>query len=120
MKHNYQKKSAENIMIAKEHIKKIFDFAGSIADKDIVLATRQVANARRIAMKFKLRLPSKYKRLFCPHCYRFMLPGKNLRVRVHEHRVIYYCRDCKRFWRKPLDRKVVKKASNTVNKQNIV
>ena len=98
----YQKKSADNLRIAEEHIGFLLDRAKKVAGENHGLANRYVTLARKVAMKFKIRLTSAQKRLFCKHCYRFMLPGKNLRVRVHEHRIIYYCLDCKKFWRKPV------------------
>ncbi len=98
----YQKKSDDTIRIAKEHIDSLLNRACKVARDNPGLANRYVTLARKVAMKFKIRLNSSQRRLFCPHCYRFMLPGKNLRVRVHEHRIIYYCMDCKKFWRKPV------------------
>ena len=98
----YQKKPSDNIRIAKEHIAKLLDQAKLAAKDKPALANRYVTMARKIAMKFKIRMTSEQKRLFCPHCYKFLLPGKTLRVRVHEQRVIYYCLHCKKFWRKPI------------------
>ncbi len=107
--------------MAREHIDSLFENAKQAAKQtakqaveqaapdNMALANRYVTLARKIAMKFKIRLTSEQKRLFCPHCYRFLVPGKNLRVRVHEHRIIYYCMDCKKFWRKPVGKKAVKK-----------
>jgi ribonuclease P protein subunit RPR2 len=102
-KRKYSKKPDDTLKVAKLHIDSLFRQARDAAPKDLKRATRYVELARNIAMKFRIRLPSVYKRLFCRHCYHFLLPGKNLRVRIHEHRVIYYCLDCRRFWRKPLN-----------------
>jgi ribonuclease P protein subunit RPR2 len=82
----------------------LFFEAKQAASKKPKLADRYVDLARKIAMKFKMRMPSEYKRMFCPNCYKFLIPGKNLRVRVHEHRIIYCCLECKKFWRKPVGR----------------
>jgi ribonuclease P protein subunit RPR2 len=98
----FAKKKSEHEEIAKEHIKRYLELAKDRFSKNPSLADRYVKLARDVAMKFRIRMPSAYKRLFCPHCYSFMMPGKTLRVRVHEHRVIYYCLRCKKFWRKPL------------------
>ncbi|MBI4738982.1 ribonuclease P [Candidatus Woesearchaeota archaeon] len=99
-KKGYPKKRA--VEVAMQHIENLFVQASHIAGQDENLATRYVVAARKIAMKFKLRLPSRLKRRFCNHCYRYLIPGKSLRVRVHQHRLIYYCLHCKHFWRKPL------------------
>jgi ribonuclease P protein subunit RPR2 len=101
-KHRYQKKPQSTVKLAKEHITKLFTQAKQVAKENPSLANRYVTLARKTAMKFKIRLPSEQKRLFCPHCYRFLQPGRNLRTRIHEHRIIYSCLDCKKFWRKPL------------------
>ena len=98
----YQKKPSDTIRIARTHIDQLFTQAKKVAKENPGLANRYVTLARKTAMKFKLRLPSEQKRLFCPHCYRFMLPGKTLRVRIHESKLIYHCLNCRKFWRKPL------------------
>jgi ribonuclease P protein subunit RPR2 len=98
----YQKKPDKTLKIAREHMDRLFDQAKKMSKENLSLANRYITLARKIAMKFKLRIPSGQKRLFCPHCYRFALPGKTVRVRIHESRVIYSCQLCKRFWRKPL------------------
>ncbi|MBU2561243.1 MAG: ribonuclease P [Nanoarchaeota archaeon] len=107
-KKGYGRKPDDTIKIAKQHIESLLEQAKEVAAENTALANRYVTLARKVAMKFRIRLPPEQKRLFCPHCYRFMLPGKNLRVRVHEHRVIYYCLDCKKFWRKPLGKALPK------------
>lgn len=90
---------------AKKHVDALFIRAKENSTSNPSLANRYVTLARKIAMKFKLRLTPEQKRLFCPHCYRFLSPTRNLRVRVHESRIIYYCLDCKKYWRKPVKTK---------------
>lgn len=108
-KRRYQKKPSSTLSDAKYHIQNLFSQAKKAAKDNPSLADRYITLARKIAMKFKIRLTPEQKRLFCPHCYKFLLPGKNLRVRIHEHRVIYYCLQCKKFWRKPVGKKSFKK-----------
>lgn len=57
--------------------------------------------ARKIAMKYQLRLPSALKRRFCKHCYAYLVPSENCRVRTHEGHVVYYCYKCKNYMRFP-------------------
>ncbi|MFC1723188.1 ribonuclease P protein component 4 [Nanoarchaeota archaeon] len=102
MARRYQKKPQRQRALAMEHMKDMFERAKNAGWEKKSLANRYVTLARKIAMKLKLRIPSEYKRLYCKHCYKFLMPGKNLRVRVHESRVIYYCLECKKFWRKPV------------------
>lgn len=84
----------------KEVMKRIndnMDMAKNVFSKDKTLANKYVQKARRIGMKYKVRLPREVKRSFCKHCYSLLIPGKNLRVRTREGYVIYYCLECKKF-----------------------
>ena len=63
------------------------------------LADKYVKSARKKAMKVNLRLPNTLKRRFCRHCYCYLVPGKNSRVRIHKSRIIYYCFNCKKYMR---------------------
>lgn len=69
--------------------------------KDQVLSKRYVTLARKIAMKYKLRLPIKLKRQFCKHCLSYWKPGKTVRIRLLKGRKVYYCLVCKHFTRIP-------------------
>ena len=101
-KRKYSKKSDDHIKIAKERINKLFGEAELIFNSDSSLSNRYVELARKIAMKFKVRIDSSFRRRFCKHCYKYLIPGKNLRVRVDSGKVIYYCLECKKFWRMPV------------------
>ena len=94
---------------AKERIDVLFEQAEKIFNKDSKLANRYVAMARKIAMKCKVRVPSKFKGKFCKHCYCYLVPGKNCRVRTHEGKVVYYCSSCKKYMRFPYVKKKNKK-----------
>lgn len=94
-------KSHRTVKLAKTHIDEIF----KLADKNKEYSNRYLTIARKIAMKFRIKLKSEQKRRFCKHCYTYLVPGKNLRVRVHDHKLIYYCLECKKFWRKPIGKK---------------
>jgi len=85
--------------IAKERIEILFKEADKIYKKSIKLADRYIELARKIAMKAKVKIPIIYKRKFCKHCYAYLIPGKTSRVRIHKHRVIYYCLKCKKYTR---------------------
>ncbi len=66
------------------------------------LSNKYTKLARKIAMKFKIRLTRSQKRKFCKHCYSYLRPSKNSRVRIHNNQVIIYCEDCKKYTRIPL------------------
>ena len=101
MKRKYNKKSAEHRRIAKERIEVLFKQAKDMFKEDSKLADRYVQLARKIAMKYKVRIKPKLKRRFCKHCYKYLMPGANCRVRMHTGKVVYYCFSCKKFMRFP-------------------
>lgn len=101
-KKRYAKKNEEQIEIAKQHIERYFGLAKKEYGQRPALANRYVTLARKVAMKFKVRLSPAQKRLFCPHCYGFAMPGDNSRVRLYKGRLSYFCQNCGRSWRMPL------------------
>ena len=100
-KRKYSKKPAKQKEIARERIKILFKQAKSVFKKDKKLANRYVKLARELAMKFKIRIPSELKRQFCKHCYSYLMPSKNVRVRTRKGKVVYYCLECKKYMRFP-------------------
>jgi len=98
----HHKKPANQVEIAKKRIKFLFNEAKDVFKKDQKLSDKHVKLARRISMKYKIKLPSSLKKKFCKNCHSFLAPGINSRVRIHKHRVIYYCYSCKHYMRHPL------------------
>ena len=101
MKKRYSSKSKKSKEIALDRIKTLFKQAGSVFKKDKALANRYVKLARELSMKYKVRIPSNLKRQFCKHCYHYLMPPINLRVRTRQGKVVYYCLDCKKYMRFP-------------------
>ncbi len=101
MKRKYQKKSEKHKEIARERIETLFKEAKQAFKKDPKLSNRYVKLARELAMKYKIRIPPVLKRKFCKHCYSYLFPSKNLRIRTRNGKVVYYCLDCKKYMRFP-------------------
>jgi len=101
MKRKYSKKPEKQKQIAKERIKVLFQQAKKVFKKDQKLADRYVKLARELAMKFKVRIPPELKRKFCKHCYSYIMPSVNARIRTRQGKVVYYCLNCKRYMRFP-------------------
>ena len=99
MPRKYHKKPAQQERIAKNRVKFLFQHAKEVFRQDSRLADKYVKLARRIAMKYKIRLHSSLKKRFCKHCHKYLVPGVNSRVRIHKHRIIYYCFNCKHYMR---------------------
>ncbi|MCK4669759.1 MAG: ribonuclease P [Nanoarchaeota archaeon] len=84
---------------ALERVKELFKQAAGIAPKNMARANRYVALARKMAMRYNAKIPASLQRKFCKHCYHYLVPGVNLRVRTHLGKVVYYCKDCKKHMR---------------------
>jgi ribonuclease P protein subunit RPR2 len=92
-------KKQNNAELAKQRIKVLFEQAEKAKTQE--LANKYVQTARKIAMKLNLRFPRGYKRKFCKHCYNYFNKD-NYRVRTKNNKVVYYCRNCKKYMRFPL------------------
>ncbi|MBW2985938.1 ribonuclease P, partial [Candidatus Woesearchaeota archaeon] len=99
MKKLHSKKQSEMKQIAKDRIQYLFEQAELKFSKNPSLSNRYVTLARKLAMKYKIRMPRELKRKFCKHCYKYLVPGKNCRVRTHNGKVVYSCFNCKKFMR---------------------
>ena len=86
---------------AKQTIKELIIEADKVFSKDKKLANRYVTLARKVAMKNNIKIPSNLQKKFCKHCYSFLKPGINLRVRTTGKTISYYCLECKKFMRFP-------------------
>ncbi|MCP8304569.1 MAG: RNase P subunit [archaeon] len=85
----------------------LLDNALKNAREDMDLAQRQASIARRLCMKFNIRLPYEKRQLFCRGCKNFIVPGINARVRLkNKPRAIRItCLECGHVYRKGIDRK---------------
>jgi len=101
MKRFYKKKNLDEKKLAGERVTTLFTEAEKAFPEDPALANRYVELARKVAMKVRLRLSSAIKKRFCKHCYCFLVPGKNCRVRTRRGILVYYCRQCKKYMRFP-------------------
>ena len=92
-------------LIAKERINTLFEQADEVFKKDKRLANRYVDLARKIAMKARISIPKELKRRYCKHCYSYLKPGVNSRIRTRDKKIIYYCMNCKKYMRFPIKAK---------------
>ena len=83
-----------------EQIEHLFDQADKVFSKDKSKADKCVDKARKLAIKRRMPLPKLLKRRFCKHCYSYLKPGRNARIRV-QGKVIILCLECKKFTRIP-------------------
>ena len=85
--------------LALTEITAILTKAREVFDEKPDLAHKYAKKSRRMALKYKLRIPSNLRRRVCKNCFSFLVPGKNLRVRTTRGHVTYYCLNCKKFMR---------------------
>ena len=93
--------------IARERISILLQQAEKEFPEHKKRSNRYVEMARRIGMKYKVRLPRKYKRRICPNCYSYLKPGVNCSVRLEPKRkcVVWRCLECKNEKRYPYSKK---------------
>ncbi|MFH1510315.1 MAG: ribonuclease P protein component 4 [Candidatus Woesearchaeota archaeon] len=98
------KKVREAKAVVAQRIEFLIEKAAEVASKELCLANRYVTLARTLSMKFNVKIPSRLQRRFCKHCYTFLVPGLNCRVRTREGKVVYTCESCKKYMRIPFTR----------------
>jgi len=76
------------------------------------LADRYVYLARKIAMRYLVRIPKQYRTKFCRKCNSYLLPGKTCRVRLKKHRVVITCHKCGAVKRYPYLREIKERRKN--------
>ena len=87
--------------IAQERIEVLFEQARMAFSEHPERSNRYVDIARRIAMRQRIRIDREFRRQFCHHCYSFLVPGRNMRVRVHRGNVVVTCHACNKKTRYP-------------------
>ncbi len=88
--------------LAIQRIYRIIDIALATARYDLELAERQAMIAKRISMKYRVRLPYEIRQLFCKRCKKFIVPSINARVRMitNPKAVTIRCLECNHVYRK--------------------
>jgi ribonuclease P protein subunit RPR2 len=79
--------------IARERISILLSKADEIKFENYELARRYVELARRIAMRYRIRLPKNQKRKFCKNCL-YPYRHDRVRVRVRKSRIMITCLNC--------------------------
>ena len=89
--------------ISEKRILNLFNLAEQKAlSGNMDLANRYTQVARKISMRQLVKIPNEYKRSFCKHCYQYLLPDVNCRIRIHRRKLIIHCDNCKKYTRIPL------------------
>ena len=80
--------------IAEERIVLLLDSAEQNFKTHPDRTQRYVSLARLIGMRYRVRLTRDQKRKFCKHCYQYLVPGNNCRVRIKGGVVLRTCFVC--------------------------
>jgi ribonuclease P protein subunit RPR2 len=101
--------------IALERMEILFHHAeGEALHGRTARARRYVDLARRIGMRYNVRVPPEFKRRFCKSCLAYLLPGVNARVRFGRGRIVVTCTGCGAIQRLPY--RVEQKAARATRK----
>jgi len=92
----YRRKKNKDLSkkIAEERIIILFELAEQNFKTHPDRTQRYVALARLISMRYRVRLTRDMKRQICKHCYHFLVPGSNCRVRLKGGVVLKTCLVC--------------------------
>ena len=113
-------KSKGTKKVARERIEELFKQAYEVfSDKKLgpSYSNRYIELARKIAMKHNIRFSSEQKKQFCKHCYTFLVPSINCRIRLNDSHVVYFCTKCKKYMRFPYIKEQKEKRRKAHEKQ---
>lgn len=72
---------------------------------DIEHATRYASLARKIGMRYNVRMPRGYKLAICKRCGSYVMSSRTSRFRLTGKRLTRQCLKCGSYYRVPLKRK---------------
>lgn len=88
-------KPIEHIKIAKERITILFDQAEEAAEKKKkASADRYVEMARKIGMRYNVRIPSTMRRKYCRKCKKFLYKDLSADIKKEKGFLIIICKNC--------------------------
>nr|WP_230972174.1 ribonuclease P [Archaeoglobus neptunius] len=79
--------------MARERVVFLIERAQEWKNKDYELSRRYIELARKIAMKYRVRIPKELKMAYCKKCL-YPYRAEKFRVRVRKSRVIIKCLNC--------------------------
>jgi ribonuclease P protein subunit RPR2 len=87
---------------AQDRIESLYSLAFNMARAgELDLAKRYLNLARRIGMRYTVRIPTRLKRSTCKGCRAPMIPNITSRIRLREGRKIVTCLECGHVMRYP-------------------
>lgn len=97
--------------IALQRVRNLIDTALYSSDE---FAQDHIKVARKIISKYKLKIPFEYKILFCKKCKKYIVPGKDSRIRIgrsNTKALRITCKFCNHTYRKIIKNSIAKSNS---------
>lgn len=102
-KRRFEKMKERRQRIAKERMHILLDLAEKTAlEGDLEHASRYASLARRIGMRYNVRMPRGHKLVICRKCDSYILSSRTSRVRLTGKRLTRQCLKCGSYYRMPL------------------
>jgi ribonuclease P protein subunit RPR2 len=95
------KKPEYQLGIAKDRINILLKLAKKESKANPERSRRYALLARKIGMRYNVRLPVEWKRVFCKGCGTLLKPGVTCEQRKEEGATIIRCGKCNRIYRYP-------------------
>jgi len=111
MRRTRQRKPEQQLKIAAERIEKLFSLAEQEFDKHPARSTRYVELARKIGMRYNVRMPAQLKRKFCKNCNSLLKPGATSQTRMasKNRAIVIKCLKCNKIYRYPYGKREKRK-----------
>jgi len=98
MEQRSRKKPEYQLKIARERIAILLDEADKMVKEDKKLAKRYVELARKIGMRYNVRI-TEYKKKFCGKCHAYLKSGLTSKHRLKNGLLQIECLECKNIMR---------------------
>ncbi len=102
------RRTKEMVEIARERIRILLTLAEReiIQNKNYSRAQRYVLLARKIGMRYNVRMEKYFRNKICRKCNSYLITSHSCRVRCTGRKVITYCKNCGNITRVPLHSRI--------------
>ena len=87
--------------MAYQRITRLFELARIEFEKNPGHSDRYVQLARRIGMRYRVRMPPEFKKQICKHCHAYLVQGVTARTRLQGTHISTTCISCGKQMRQP-------------------
>ncbi|KCZ71797.1 RNase P subunit RPR2 [Candidatus Methanoperedens nitroreducens] len=87
--------------MAQQRIIRLFELADHEFKAHPERSNRYVQLARRIAMRYRVRIPQELKQKVCKHCHAYLVQGVTARTRLQDTHITTTCLVCGEQMRRP-------------------